>query len=76
MHRAYMTPRQFRAARRTLGFTQQRLAEALGTHFTTIFRWEQGRVPIRESAARLLTRLVEEAGVTRPAEHSKGRRVR
>lgn len=41
-----MTPAKLRAARKRLGMTQRRLAEALGVPPNTVYRWETGRMAI------------------------------
>jgi DNA-binding XRE family transcriptional regulator len=41
-----MTARQFKAARKSLGVTQQHLALSLDVHRVTIARWETGAEPI------------------------------
>jgi transcriptional regulator with XRE-family HTH domain len=41
-----ITGEELRARRLALGMTMQALAEALGIHWTTISRWERGRLEI------------------------------
>lgn len=44
-----MTGTELRTARQRLGWSQSRLAEALGVHWTTVWRWEHGRSPIPQN---------------------------
>lgn len=46
-----MTPAELRDAREALGLTQTELGERLGVHWTTISRWENGRLPISKAVA-------------------------
>ncbi len=42
-----MTPSELIATRRSLGLTQTELGQALGgIHYTTVLRWETGKVEI------------------------------
>ena len=50
------------ALRRHLGYTQQQMAEELGTRQQTISEWETGRYQPRGASARLLTMVAEQAG--------------
>lgn len=52
-----MTRREFKQLRNQLGLSQQKLAALMGTTAATISRWESGKRPIPEIAARLLTLL-------------------
>ena len=59
-----MTARQLQRLRTRLGWSQDRLAEALGVHKMTISKWERDAQPIPEMAAiavRCLTEHSEEA---------------
>lgn len=47
----FMTPDQFKATRKRLGFTQAELAEEWGVHVQTISKWERGVDPISPFAA-------------------------
>lgn len=50
------------ALRRHLGYTQQQMAEELGTRQQTISEWETGRYAPRGASARLLTMVADQAG--------------
>jgi len=50
------------ALRRHLGYTQQQMADELGTRQQTISEWETGRYQPRGASARLLTVVAEQAG--------------
>ncbi len=66
-----MTGSEVRRIRKRLGLTQAQLAERVGVTASSVARWEQGVLGIRESAARLLRLL---AKADRPAERRrKGR---
>ena len=45
-----MTPDQFKATRKRLGFTQAELAEEWGVHVQSISKWERGIEPINPLA--------------------------
>jgi DNA-binding transcriptional regulator YdaS (Cro superfamily) len=55
-----MTPRAFRAALSTIGWTQRGLADRLGVHETRVRRWVSGVYPIPENVAEWLQRLATE----------------
>lgn len=58
-----MTPRQLQNARKRLGWSQERLAEALEVHPMTVSKWERGEQPIdkrTELAVRWLELLKKE----------------
>jgi transcriptional regulator with XRE-family HTH domain len=42
-----VTPQQLRAWREARGWSQQRLADALGVPVNTVARWERAELPIR-----------------------------
>ena len=46
-----MTPLQFKATRKSLGFTQAELAKEWGVHVQSISKWERGVDPINPIAA-------------------------
>lgn len=54
-----MTGRELRAARESLGLSQQALADGLGVEVRSVHRWEHSELPARFSpeAARLVLRL-------------------
>lgn len=54
-----MTAGQFRRLRERLGWSQERLAEALDVHEMTVSKWERGVQPIPEMAAIAVRCLVE-----------------
>lgn len=56
------------ALRRHLGYTQQQMAEELGTRQQTISEWETGRYQPRGASARLLTMVADQAGFEYTAE--------
>src|ERR1051326_7967312 len=49
-----MTPSELLTRRRSLGLTQERLAQMLGVAANTVARWERGERPIRSPALVLL----------------------
>lgn len=53
-------PKQIRALRTRHGWTQQELAERLGTDPVTVSRWERGKSRPRPSASRRLEGLVSD----------------
>lgn len=61
LYAAYsMTGGEIRALRRSLGWTQVALAEAVGVSSNTVARWERGEMGISEPAARLLQKIASE----------------
>lgn len=50
-----MTAQQLKTLRARLGWSQNRLAVALGVHRATILKWERGLHPIPPMAVRLLS---------------------
>lgn len=52
-----MTPAQLKTLRVKLGWSQTRLAEALGVTRNTVTRWEMGLHPIPPMAEKLLRTL-------------------
>jgi len=55
-----MTRRDFAQLRKKLGLSQARLAAKMGTTAATVSRWESGKRPIPEIAARLLRLLAKD----------------
>jgi DNA-binding transcriptional regulator YiaG len=55
-----VTGKEVKAARTRLNMNQQAFAAALGVNQGTISRWEQGKIPVPEIAARLIGRLAAE----------------
>jgi DNA-binding transcriptional regulator YiaG len=49
-----MTGQQLKAIRKRLGWTQAKVASAVGVSANTVARWERDEVKISEPAARLL----------------------
>ncbi len=66
-----VTGDEVRRIRKRLGLTQAQLAERLGVTASSVARWEQGVMGIRETAARLL-RLLERT--ERAARRKRGGR--
>jgi transcriptional regulator with XRE-family HTH domain len=64
---------EVRRRRTALGWTQRRLADALGVTSTTVARWEQGIHLIPPPAARYLALLGATYGI-RPARKRAARR--
>ena len=62
-------PRRVREVRKTLGFSQGRLADELGVTLLTVHRWETGKASPHRSSLRRLTELEERiaAAATTPA---------
>jgi transcriptional regulator with XRE-family HTH domain len=54
-----MTARQMAKAREALGWSQARLAEALGVHPMTVSKWERDQQPIPTMAALAVRCLAE-----------------
>jgi len=52
-----MTPRELKSLRARLGWSQNRLAQALGVQRNTVNRWEMGLRQISPMAVRLLATL-------------------
>jgi DNA-binding transcriptional regulator YiaG len=63
------------ALRRRLGWTQQRLAAALGVTVTTVARWEVGMRGVTPFAAASLMRLEREHGRTHRPRPRRGART-
>ena len=58
-----MTPLQFKASRKTLGYSQQALADEWGMGANggrTIRRWEQGERPVNPIAAYAIGMMLKE----------------
>lgn len=55
-----MTPKQYQSAKHTLQWTHERLAEYIGKDARQSYRYARGDVPIPESIASLIRRLVED----------------
>lgn len=47
-----MTPAQFRAWRLCLNWSIARVAQELGVHKSTVWRWEQGKYPVPDEVAK------------------------
>jgi DNA-binding transcriptional regulator YiaG len=58
-----------RELRRHLGFTQQELADELGTRQQTISEWETGMYQPRGASSRLLTIIAERADFKYEVDH-------
>ncbi|OGO02156.1 MAG: hypothetical protein A2Y72_02140 [Chloroflexi bacterium RBG_13_53_26] len=69
---------QIRALRQHLGFTQQQMADELGTRQQTISEWETGMYEPRGTSSTLLTMIAEKASFdyeTTPARKTKPRKA-
>jgi len=64
-----MTARELKTIRKRLGWSQARLAEAVGVASNSIARQERSEMGIKESLARLIRLIVEQH---EPAPHSRG----
>jgi ribosome-binding protein aMBF1 (putative translation factor) len=53
-----MEPEHYMAARETLGWTHQKIADTIGVDLTTVYRYQRGDVLPAEPTARLLRLLV------------------
>lgn len=62
-----MTPDQFKATRKSLGFTQAELAEEWGVHVQSISKWERGVDPISPLALYALN-LIYQMGICAPGQ--------
>jgi DNA-binding transcriptional regulator YiaG len=58
----YWDSQRVHALRRRLGFTQQQLADEMGTRQQTISEWETGMYRPRGASAKLLGIIAERAG--------------
>lgn len=58
-----ITPRQIRAARALLGWTQERLADAALVALTALKRLEAGDASVRASTREAVRRALESAGI-------------
>lgn len=67
-----MTSSEVRQIRKRLGLTQAELAAQLGVTASSVARWEQGVIGIRESAARLLQLLGKQSS-SRPRKGQPSR---
>jgi DNA-binding transcriptional regulator YiaG len=54
-----MTGAEIRTARKRLGWSQTRLAGALGVHWVTVWRWEAGRSPVPHWVPTMLAAAVD-----------------
>ena len=69
-----MTGTEVRQIRKRLGLTQAALAEQIGVTASSVARWEQGVIGIRESAARLLQLLAKQSpSRSRPRKGQRSR---
>jgi transcriptional regulator with XRE-family HTH domain len=63
-----MEGKELRRLRKQLGWTQRRLAEAVGVAENTVARWERDELGMRKSADLLLRRIVAEHKPTKPTK--------
>lgn len=71
-----ITPRQIRAARALLGWSQQQLSDAAIVSLNALIRLERGQVDSRVSTLSAVTRALTKAGVEFIAPNEKGEGVR
>jgi predicted transcriptional regulator len=73
-----ITPRQIRAARALLGWSQQQLADKAIVSLNAVTRLEKGRVDSRVSTITALEKTLSKAGVEflPPGEKGEGVRMR
>ncbi|MBQ1541821.1 MAG: helix-turn-helix domain-containing protein [Caulobacteraceae bacterium] len=71
-----VTPRQIRAARALLGWSQQQLADNAIVSLNALIRLERGQVDSRVSTLNAVTRALTKAGVEFIAANEKGEGVR
>lgn len=57
-----MTANEILRIRKRLGWSQQRLADAVGVARNSVARWERGEMRIAEPAARLIRIIAEREG--------------
>jgi len=61
-----MTKKQFKDLRKSIGYSQAKLAQEMGTSIRTIMRWEGGDRPIPRYAGLALRTLLRDEKETRP----------
>jgi predicted transcriptional regulator len=71
-----VTPRQIRAARALLGWSQQRLADEAIVSLNALIRLERGQVDSRTSTMNAVERALTRAGVEFVPADQKGEGVR
>jgi len=71
-----VTPRQIRAARALLGWSQQQLADAAIVSVNALIRLERGAADSRISTVNAVTQALTRAGVEFISESEKGEGVR
>lgn len=71
-----VSPRQIRAARALLGWSQQQLADAAIISLNALIRLERGQVDSRVSTLNAVTRALTKAGVEFIPSNGKGEGVR
>ena len=67
-----MTGAEFRRMRESLGFTQEKLGQALGRTSSAVYKWESGRSPVDPLAVRAMLQLQAEQEALKSAEKSNG----
>jgi transcriptional regulator with XRE-family HTH domain len=70
-----MKARELKAIRKLLGWSQARLAEAVGVASNSIARQERGEIGIKESLARLIRVIAEQHEGSRVAHRGAGGRT-
>lgn len=71
-----ITPRQIRAARGLLNWSQQRLADAAIVSLNTVVRLERGHVDTRMSTVQSIEQALKKAGIEFIEGNGKGEGVR
>lgn len=65
-----MTKKQFKDLRKSIGYTQAKLAQEMGMSISAITRWERGMHPIPKIAELALRSLVRDEQETRPGRQA------
>ena len=70
-----MTPAEVMALRKSLGWTQEQMAQQLGVTWTSVQRWETSKVKPSPMAVRALEALAQQVAVRRAADAKRARAV-
>ena len=68
-HKAFVTKDKFKTLRQEASHTQASLAEAMGVHLRTVWRWELGETIIPKVVELALRYIAEHAKRKRPKKH-------